>query len=59
MTAGNIYTVAGTGTPPGSPATADPPPAQKIDLTHGVAVDSAGDLLIADTGNNRIRMVAG
>ena len=28
-----------------------------LDLPFGVAVDATGDLLIADTGNNRIRMV--
>jgi hypothetical protein len=57
MTAGDIYTVAGTGT---AGYSGDGGPAAKAELQTpgGVAVDSAGDLLIADTGNARIRMVA-
>ena len=57
MTAGDIYTVAGDGTA-GSPATAARPPAPSSALRAGVAVDAAGNLLIADTGNDRIRVVA-
>jgi hypothetical protein len=57
MTAGDIYTVAGTGTAgfsgDGGPATS----AELSDLS-GVAVDGTGNLLIADTGNQRIRVVA-
>jgi sugar lactone lactonase YvrE len=57
MTAGDIYTIAGTGTGgfsgDGSPATA-----AQLNLPAGVAVDGAGNLLIADTSNNRIRVVA-
>ena len=59
MTAGNIYTVAGSATGSGgnsgnlhlatSALLADP---------SGLAVDSAGDLYIADSGNNQIREVA-
>jgi trimeric autotransporter adhesin len=56
MTAGDIYTVAGTGkagySGDGGPATA-----AEIDYPVGVAVDGAGNLVIAD-GNNRIRVVA-
>ena len=57
MTAGDIYTVAGNGTP-GSPATAARPPAPRLEFPGGVAVDAAGNLLIADTGNDRVRVVA-
>jgi len=58
MTAGNIYTVAGTGTPG---FTGDGGPAAKAELGQpfGVAVNGTGDLLIADAGTNRIRMVNG
>jgi hypothetical protein len=58
MTAGDIYTVAGNGhaafAGDGRPATH-----AEFDLPSVVAVDGAGDLLIADTKNNRIREVAG
>ena len=45
--------------PPGhrvTRATADRPP-RRARLAQGVAVDSAGDLFIADTGNNVVREV--
>lgn len=54
---GIITTVAGTGTPgyggDGGPATA-----ALLDSPHGIAVDTAGNLYISDTGNRRVRMVA-
>jgi hypothetical protein len=57
MTAGDIYTVAGGGTGglgDGSPATAG------VLLQPGaVVVDTAGNVLICDTGDDRIREVAG
>src|SRR6266568_1290272 len=57
MTAGDIYTVAGDGTKAfsgdGGPATS-----AELSLPGGVAVDAAGNLLIADGGNNRVRVVA-
>jgi len=57
MTANDIYTVAGDGTAgyagDGSLATT-----ARLDFPSGVAVDSAGNLLIADTGNVRVRVVA-
>jgi hypothetical protein len=56
MTAGDIYTVAGNGTAgfsgDGGPATSAE--IQPLD----VAVDGAGNLVIADGGNDRIRVVA-
>jgi DNA-binding beta-propeller fold protein YncE len=58
MTAGDIYTVAGNGrlgfSGDGGPATS----AELLD-PYGVAVDGAGNLLISDSVNNRIREVAG
>jgi trimeric autotransporter adhesin len=58
MTAGDIYTVAGTGT---RGLSGDGGTATKATLNdpEAVAVDSAGDLLIADYYNERIREVAG
>ena len=54
MTAGDIYTVAGGGsfTNDGVPATA-----AALSRTTGVALDSSGNLLIADTQSYRIRVV--
>ncbi len=53
---GNIETIAGTGvagfTGDGTPATG-----AALNSPCDVAIDSAGDLYIADTGNNRIRKV--
>jgi len=58
MSAGRIYDIAGNGRPgytgDGGPATAarvGPPPG-------GVAFDGSGNLLLADSGNNRIRVIA-
>jgi hypothetical protein len=58
MTAGDIYTVAGLGS---NGFSGDGGQATSAELSQvvGVAVDSAGDLLIADVGNSRIRMVNG
>jgi trimeric autotransporter adhesin len=57
MTAGDIYTVAGNGflgfSGDGGRATS-----AEISIPRGVAVDNAGNLLIADSGNFRIRVVA-
>jgi len=57
MTAGNIYTVAGNGTlgftGDGGLATAS-----SVDFPAGTSVDQAGNLLVADTGHQRIRVVA-
>ena len=57
VTAGDIYTVAGTGTG-GFSGDRGPATAAELQNPQGVAVDHAGNLLIADTGNNRIRVVA-
>ena len=63
MTAGDIYTVAGNGDEGlqgGGGFSGDGGPATAAELSGpiGVAVDGAGDLLIADSGNGRIRMVS-
>ena len=57
MTAGDIYTVAGTG---GKGLSGDDGPAAlaKLDAPLGVAADGSGNLVIADTGNNLVRVVA-
>jgi hypothetical protein len=56
MTAGNIYTVAGNGT---DGFAGDGGPATQAELSaHGVAIDQHGNLVIADTFNQRVRVVA-
>jgi hypothetical protein len=54
--AGVITTVVGNGTQ-GFSGDSGSPSAAELNNPAGVAVDTAGDLLIADTGNNRIREV--
>ena len=58
MSAGRIYGIAGNGLPgytgDGGPATA----ARVGQPPGGLAFDGSGNLVLADTGNNRIRMVA-
>src|SRR6266516_4130785 len=57
VAAGDMYTVAGDGmggfTGDGGPATA-----ARLSGPEAVAVDGAGNLVISDTGNQRIRLVA-
>jgi len=66
MAAGNIYAVAGT---PGffnggyggdclPPATGCPATSAQLNFPVGVAIGPAGNIVIADTGNQRIREVA-
>ena len=57
MTAGNIYTIAGTGT---FGFSGDGGPATSAELKNpaGVGADSSGNVVIADTNNNRVRVVA-
>jgi len=56
VSGGTITTVAGGGASLGDngPATS-----AQLNLPYGVAVDSAGNLYIADWGNNRVRKVSG
>ncbi|MDA8379731.1 MAG: hypothetical protein M0020_02710 [Actinomycetota bacterium] len=57
--AGDIYTVAGTGTWSGGySGDGGIATTAELDGPAGIAVDASGDLLIADTGNDRIRLVA-
>jgi trimeric autotransporter adhesin len=57
MTAGDIYTIAGHGTP-GFSGDGGPASAAELNGPQGVTADTAGNLLIADTGNQRIRVIA-
>jgi hypothetical protein len=57
MTAGDIYTVAGTGTA-GFSGDRGPATAARLHGPSGVAVDGAGNLVVTDSSNNRIRVVA-
>jgi uncharacterized protein YheU (UPF0270 family) len=57
MTAGHIYTVAGTGTV-GFSGDGGPATAAKLFTPEAVAVDRAGNLVIGDAGNSRVRVVA-
>jgi hypothetical protein len=57
MTAGDIYTVAGTGTA-GFAGDGSPAAAAELYFPNATAVDGAGNLVIADFYNNRIRVVA-
>lgn len=56
-TTGIITTVAGDGTM-GYSGDGGPATSAEIAQPYGVALDSAGNLYIADSGNNRIRMVS-
>jgi hypothetical protein len=57
MSAGDLYTVAGNGTA-GFAGDGGPATSAKLDGPASVAVDSAGNLVIADWANSRIRVVA-
>jgi hypothetical protein len=57
MTAGHIYTVAGTGSA-GFSGDGGPATAAALRTPTSVATDPAGNLLIADSANNRVRAVA-
>ena len=57
MTAGDIYTVAGNGTQ-GFAGDGGPATSAELAYAESASVDGAGNLVIADTGNYRIRVVA-
>ena len=57
MTGGDIYTIAGTGTA-GYAGDGGPATSAQVSVPAGVAVDASGNLLIADTGNSAVRVVA-
>jgi hypothetical protein len=58
MTAGDIYTVAGNGSA-GFSGDGGPATSASLSGPEAVLTDSAGDVLISDTGNGRVREVAG
>jgi hypothetical protein len=57
MTAGDIYTVAGDGNA-GFSGDGGPATSAEFSDPSWVAVDGAGNLVITDAGNNRVRVVA-
>ena len=57
MTNGDIYTIAGTGTA-GTDADGTTATSAKISAPWGVDVDSAGDVVFGDNGNDLVRVVA-
>jgi sugar lactone lactonase YvrE len=59
MIAGDIYTVAGNGNSSAFSGDGGPATGAVISGPEAAIADPAGDLLISDTGNNRVREVAG
>jgi hypothetical protein len=57
LTAGHIYTIAGNGTS-GFSGDGGPGTAAELGYPGGVAVDGSGNVVVADLGNNRVRVVA-
>jgi sugar lactone lactonase YvrE len=57
-TTGIISTIAGMCQSAGYTGDGGPALAAKLNQPHGVAVDAAGNLFVADTANNRVRRVA-
>jgi len=57
MTAGDVYTIAGTGAA-GFSGDGGPAVSEKLNGPTGTGVDHHGNVLIADTGNNRVRVIA-
>jgi hypothetical protein len=56
MTAGDVYTIAGTGSE-GFSGDGGLGTAAKLDFPSSVTFDAAGDVVFADSGNNRVRIV--
>jgi DNA-binding beta-propeller fold protein YncE len=57
MTAGKLAVIAGSGSP-GYSGDGGLAPQSRLDDPTGLAVDAEGDVLISDTGNCRLRLVA-
>ena len=59
MTAGDVYTIAGSRYGmPGIAGDGDPVADSQLNNPYGIAVDSAGNVYIADQGNNRIQEIS-
>jgi hypothetical protein len=58
MTAGDIYTVAGNGSA-GFAGDGGPATSAALSGPEAAITDPAGDVLISDTGNGRVRQMAG
>ncbi len=58
MTAGDIYAIAGNGVQHGYGGNGGPGTAAQLNAPDGLAVDSSGDLLIADGNSNEVRLLA-
>jgi RHS repeat-associated protein len=59
MTAGDIYTIAGqVGGTAGTSGNGGPAASASLNAPTAVAVDSSGNLYLADSGNNRIQEIA-
>src|SRR5260370_8158801 len=58
MTAGDIYTIAGNGTP-GFSGDGGPATQAELHQPRDLTVDGHGNVIIADNGNSRVRVVAG
>ena len=57
MSAGDIYTIAGTGTG-GFDGDAAPATAAELDAPVGLALDPAGNIVVADSENDRVRVIS-
>ena len=55
---GIITTIAGTGEA-GFDGDGGPPDQARLNSPAGLAMDASGDLYVADSGNHRIRKIAG
>jgi RHS repeat-associated protein len=58
MTAGDIYTVAGSSSGTSGDTVSTAATSALLNLPEGVTLDSGGNLYIADTGNNAVKEVA-
>jgi RHS repeat-associated protein len=58
MTADDMYTIAGSSASHGASGDGGAASAAKLYMPYSVAIDTAGDLYIADGGNNRVQEIA-
>jgi hypothetical protein len=58
MTAGHLYTIPGFGRDGGFSGDGGPATQATLNMPQGVAVDAAGNVVVTDTGNERVRVVA-